>query len=431
MARTSRPSTFQKPCLVRLFRGIRGPRLIPLAVVSALVISACGSSSSKTAATTSNAGSGFTLRVGDLMPFTGPLSPYGPPLAEDGLSKKYAVKIVDTEDTGDSVATALEGAQKLVSSGVNVIVGTLDSTTTVGVAESVSLPDHILQITPTSSSTAITKLPDHLVFQVNVPDSFQVAEIVAAMHSVYGTSAVVNLGYSNDESDSSSASLFEQEWKHSGGKIGQVVGWNLNSPNYTSVADDLVTGHPTAWLILTFPQEYQKVATALAQTGKWSPARTFAAEDMRALPVLHQLGPKLAGGLRGIAPAIGDTNLQRTFADQFAKRFPHVQATGYEPFAYDSVVVAFLAALKAKSVKGPAISAQIPAVTNPPGHAYTYLNLAAAIRAVLAGQSIHYEGVSGPLDIGSSNAPTEALYSLWEYTPAGKLVTLKTATATG
>lgn len=416
---------------------LRGVSLLGVAIAVGLVISACGSS------TSSASTSGLTLRIGNLMPFTGPLSAFGPPLdsatrlaaadinaaiKQDGLGNKYSVRIVDTEDSEDSVAAAVEGAQKLLSSGVNVIDGTLDSGTTVAVAESVSIPNHLVQITPTSSANAITKLPDHLVYQVNVPDSFQSKEYVKALQSAYGSSALINVGYSNDESDSAAAKLFTQLWKQSGGRVGQVVGWNLNSPTYTSVAHQLASGHPNAWLILTLSQEYQKIATALAQTGKWNPAKTWGAEDMRALPVLKGLGPRLAGGLHGAAPALGDSALQKDLAAQFTQKYPHVQQTGYEPFAFDSVVVAFLAALKAHSTSGPAIAREIRAVTNPPGTTYNYLDLSGAIKAILAGKPVDYQGVSGPLAIGPDDAPTEALYTIWEYTPAGKLVALKTAT---
>ena len=59
-------------------------------------------------------------------------------------------------------------------------------------------------------------------------------------------------------------------------------------------------------------------------------------------------------------------------------------------------MICILAAVAANSGKGSDIVKQIQRVASIPGRTYTYLNLAAAIRAIKAGKDINYEGVGGP-----------------------------------
>jgi len=66
-------------------------------------------------------------------------------------------------------------------------------------------------------------------------------------------------------------------------------------------------------------------------------------------------------------------------------------------------------------------------VSGPPGVKVTYLQLARAIKLILAGKQIDYEGVFGPVDFDSNGDIGSALYRIWKYD--GKTVTtLKTFT---
>lgn len=443
----------------RLTRGSLGPLA---AVACAVAISACGSSSNasnsassngsssassngsstSSAAASTGTSSGFELRIGDLMPFTGTLSPYGPSLAAatklaanyinkqlaaDGLSSRYSVKIVENQDSQSKATPSVEGATKLAEvDKVDMIDGPLNSGALIAVAHSVTLPKEILLDSPTASSTAITELKGHLVFQIAVTNAFNARELVVAAEKKLGKGATVNVGWSNDASDTEIAKLFISLWKKAGGNVGKTVSWNEEGSNFETEAQELVEGHPAGWVILAFPLTFEKLGPALVRTGQWSPAKSFMNPAMRDPEVLAKLPHAVSVGLLGVSPAIGETSLQKNFTTLFKKEEPGKTVTGYETFAFDSVVAPFLAALQAGSAEPHAIASHMQSVTNPPGKEYTYEDLGEAIKAVTEGKPIDYNGVSGPIAIGANDAASQGAFDIWQYLPNGKLVTLKT-----
>jgi ABC-type branched-subunit amino acid transport system substrate-binding protein len=82
---------------------------------------------------------------------------------------------------------------------------------------------------------------------------------------------------------------------------------------------------------------------------------------------------------------------------------------------FDGAMICILAALAADSSRGSEIVKHIRTVASVPGRTYTYLNLAAAIRAVRAGKDINYEGVGGPVDFDQNGDLKAALYNVYSY----------------
>ena len=82
---------------------------------------------------------------------------------------------------------------------------------------------------------------------------------------------------------------------------------------------------------------------------------------------------------------------------------------------FDGALICILAAVAANSGKGSDIVKQIPRVASAPGRTYTYLNLAAAIRAIKAGKDINYDGVGGPVDFDKNGDLKAALYNVYTY----------------
>jgi branched-chain amino acid transport system substrate-binding protein len=84
-------------------------------------------------------------------------------------------------------------------------------------------------------------------------------------------------------------------------------------------------------------------------------------------------------------------------------------------------MVCILAAVAANSGKGSEIVKQIPRVASAPGRTYTYLNLAAAIRAIKAGKDINYDGVGGPVDFDQNGDLKAALYNVFTYKDGSRM----------
>jgi ABC-type branched-subunit amino acid transport system substrate-binding protein len=418
--------------------------MIGVGLALSMLLAAAGSTAHATGAKTA---AGFQLRIGSIMSFTGDLGPYGPSLdaaaklaasyinqtlTKEGLAGKYSVQVVDSQDDQSKIPPAVEAATKEVDvDKVNVIVGTISSGSTIAVAQSVSIPHGILQITPTSSSPGIGSLKDHnLVFQILPSDNFQAVELVKAVGQAWGKHATVNVGWRNDDWGNGVSALFLKDWKAAGGKVGHSLGWNPDATSFDTDAQKLASGSPNGWVIFDFPPTFAKMAPALVRAGSWSPAKTFVTAEMRDASALGGMGSQATQGLHGVSSSNGSTPLQEKFAAFFKSSVKGKPFTGYEGYAFDSVVIAFLGALEADSTKGSAIAAKIRPLTNPPGPQYDYQQLGNAIKAIVAGKKIQYTGVGGPLDLNAQGAPTSERYDVWSV-KNGKPATLSTHTIVG
>lgn len=440
------------PARLRSTFSARGPfgRGLALLVVAGSVAIAAGcnaggeSAGGTTTTAAANSEKTFTLRVGNIMSFTGDLSSYGPSLdaaarlsarvineslASQGVAKRLAVRIVDSQDDQTKIQPAVEAAIKLADvDNVDVIVGTISSGSTIAVAQSVSVPRGIVQITPTSDDPAIAALEDKdLLYQVLPLGTLGDKALLSLVASSVGKNARLNVGWRNDAWGNGVSAPFIKSWKQNGGTIGQALSWDPASTNFDSEAQRLTSGKPDAWVIFDFPPTFAKIGPALVRTGAWLPSKTFVTPEMRNAAQLQKLGPAATNGLRGVSPssAGGATALQKAFNLLFQQRVKGKPLTGYEGPAFDAVMVTFLAALKAGSTDGPAIASSIRDVANAPGTTYTYRTLGPAIAAILAGKDVNFEGVSGPLDFDRRGAQRVAEYDIWAYT-GSTTKTLKT-----
>jgi branched-chain amino acid transport system substrate-binding protein len=419
-------------------------RSVTLAVaLFAIVALAAGASASGThrAATPS-----FQLRIGAILPLTGDLGSVGPSinastqlavdtinqaLAQDGLSNSISVDLVDTQDDQTATQPAIEAATKEVKvDKVDVIIGTMSSTSTIAMAQAVTIPNDIVVISPTASAPQITDLKDgNTVWRILPSDDFQGRALATAAATAFGKHATINVGARNDDFGSALQSIFVKTWKAQGGKVGQVVSWDPNGTTFDTEAQKLVSGNPNGWVIIDYPATFAKVGPALIRTGKWSPSKTLMTDVMSIPASLKQVGQQATVGLRGTAPASLSTSLSQVgaFAKLFKAKESKFPVTGYEGTSFDAVMLAFLAAVRGHSANPSAIKANLRSVSGPPGIKVTYLQLARAIKLILAGKQIDYQGVFGPVNYDSHGDVGSALFKIWKYN--GKTVTtLKTFT---
>jgi branched-chain amino acid transport system substrate-binding protein len=402
------------------------------AVIAAATTSAVAASPAKTHA--SKPTPSFKLRIGTILPFTGDLSAVGPSLdqsariavdtinaalKQDKLDKKISVKIVDSQDDQTSTQPAIEAATKEVKvDKVNVIIGTLSSQSTIALAQAVTIPNNVILITPTGSAPQITSLKDNnTVWRILPSDLFQGKAMATAVAGAFGKGATINVGARNDAFGTALQQVFAATWKAQGGKIGQQVNWDPNQASFDSEAQKLVSGSPAGWVIIDFPETFAKVGPALVRTGKWDPSKTFMNDVMSIPASLKQVGAQATTGLRGVAPTSQAATVKQTaaFAKLFKAKGKGKPVTGYEATSFDSVMLSFLAALQGGSSSPNAIKANMRGISGPSGTPVSYLNLAQAIKLILAGKHVAYQGVWGPIDYDKNGDVGSSLFKLWHY----------------
>jgi ABC-type branched-subunit amino acid transport system substrate-binding protein len=387
----------------------------------------------------------FQLRIGDVLPFTGDLAAYGAnldravriavgldnaALKQSGLSKKISVKLVGSEDGQTQASASVEAATKLIKSNhANVIIGEMASSATIPMAQSVTIPNHIVQISPTSSAPQITDIADNgFLWRTYPSDTLQGKVLAQAAIDAFGKGAKLNVGARNDAFGTALKQLFVSEYERLGGKVGVDISWNPDQANFDSEAQQLVTGNPAGWVIIDFPDTFQKFVPSLVRSGKWDPTRTFMTEALRNTTVLDAIGNPVIG-LRGTAASAAGGPAGASFAAYWKTHVTGAKPyTGFEGTALDAANVAFLAAMKACSASPAKIKANLVAVSGPPGVKVTYLQLKKAIRLLRAGKDIDYEGAFSPVDFDANGDIGSAVFEIWKYSAKGQIDTLKTVT---
>jgi ABC-type branched-subunit amino acid transport system substrate-binding protein len=405
---------------------------VAVAVITAVAASTVAASSAAT--DKAKPTPSFKLRIGTILPFTGDLSAVGPSLdtsariavdtinaalKQDKLDKKISVKVVDSQDDQTATQPAIEAATKEVKvDKVNVIIGTLSSQSTIALAQAVTIPNNVILITPTGSAPQITSLKDNnTVWRILPSDLFQGKAMASAVSGAFGKGATINVGARNDAFGTALQQVFVATWKAQGGKIGQQVNWDPNQASFDSEAQKLTSGNPDGWVIIDFPETFAKVGPALVRTGKWNPAKTFMNDVMSVPASLQQVGAQATTGLRGVAPTSQAASVKQTaaFAKLFKAKGKGKPVTGYEATSFDSVMLSFLAALQGGSSNTTAIKANMRGISGPSGIPVTYLNLARAIKLILAGKHVAYQGVWGPIDYDKNGDVGSSLFKLWHY----------------
>jgi branched-chain amino acid transport system substrate-binding protein len=419
-------------------RGLKQWRFLAATASFALTlgVAACGGGDD-------NGGGGnesFDLVIGDSIPLTGDLSDFGPPgqkasdLAVSEINKAIqqagvdqTVKVVH-EDNETSPQAAVQAARKLVDSdNASCITGAWASADTLPTAQSVAIPDGVLEISPASTSDEITSLDDDgLVNRTSPPDSFQGPTLANTMDGALGgaNGKTVNIGARNDAYGTGLAQTFGDAWKDLGGTVGQQVIYDPEQPSYDSEAGQITSGNPDAIVIIDFPETFAKVGPALQRTGNWDPSKGWFTDGLASGDVPDSVDAQVISGMRGTAPGSPDKGEASTAFDTlYTSSDPKdVDRQTFDTQNFDATILCYLAAVAAGSTDGKDMADQLVDVSAPPGAPYTWENLSEAVKALQNGDDIDYQGASGAIDMDAAGDATAGVYDI--YTFKGSTLTL-------
>jgi ABC-type branched-subunit amino acid transport system substrate-binding protein len=412
-------------------RGVKQWRILAAAagLVLALGLAACGGGNNN------GGGNGkLDLVIGDSIPLTGDLADFGPPgekasnLAVSVINKANqqagvdnTVKVVH-EDNETSPQAAVQAARKMVDTdNASCITGAWASADTIPTAQSVAIPDGVLEISPASTSDEITGLDDSgLINRTAPPDSFQGPTLAKAIADSMGGSAqgkTVNIGARNDAYGTGLASTFSDAWKNMGGTVGQQVIYDPEQPSYDSEAQQITSGNPDAFVIIDFPETFVKVGPALQRTGNWDPTKAWGTDGLGASEVPGDVGVNVVNGMRGTAPGSPDKGQASTaFNTLYLASDPkNVGRQTFDSQQFDATILCYLAAVAAGSTDGKDMADKLVSVSAPPGTPYTWQQLPQAIKALQNGDDIDYQGASGAIDMDAAGDATAGVYDIYQF----------------
>jgi ABC-type branched-subunit amino acid transport system substrate-binding protein len=395
-----------------------------LALAATLGIAACGDDGGGGGEETLN------LTIGDLVPLTGDLADFGPPgrkaadLAIDQINAgvkeagaDHTVKIVHEDDQTDAQA-GVQAARKLVDAeNATCIAGSWASDVSIPVARSVTIREGVLQITPASTDDSISELEDDdLVNRTSPPDRFQGPALASLVEELLGGAQgkTINVGARNDAYGSNLADTFSKPWQEKGGQVGERVLYDPEQPSYNSEARQIAGGNPDGYVIVDFPETYNKVGPALVRTGEWDPTKTFITDGLASSGLPKSAGRSATEGMRGTAPGSPETGTASEAFDKLYTDAPGPERQTFDAQNFDAVILCYLAAVAAGSTDGKEMAAELQDITQG-GDKYTYEQLPDLIQAIENGDDVDYEGASGPLDLNDAGDPTAGVYDVYRY----------------
>lgn len=372
----------------------------------------------------------FELNIGTVLPQTGDLSSFGPPLrkaanlaveeinsAIQEVGADHTVNISHEDDQTDAQA-GVSAARTLVNGGASCIVGAAASSVSIPVSESVTTQQEVLQISPASTSDEITALDDNgFMNRTAPPDAFQGPALADAIEADLGEAEgrTVNIGARNDAYGTGLADTFAEAWEGKGGQIGERVIYEPRQPSYDSEARQIVSGDPDAWVIIDFPETYGRVGPALVRTGEWDASRSWITDGLQSGTLPDDVGQEATEGLRGTAPGAPDEGEASAAFDTLFSEAPGPERQTFDAQSFDATILCYLAAVAAGSAEGADMAQQVRGITRSPGNTYTWQQLPDAIRALQEGEEINYDGASGPIDMDDNGDATAGVYDLFRY----------------
>lgn len=404
--------------------------------VLVLAVVACGGDSAQEDSTgtanTAAADADFEMTIGDLVPLTGDLSAFGPPgqkaadLAVEEVSSALSgvggeVQIdIDHADTETRPQSAVSAARKLISDGSTCVAGAWASANTIPVGKSVATRRQVPLISPASTSAEITDLDDDgYVWRTAPSDNLQAVALADVMEEkLGGTDQTVSIAGRNDAYGEGLAQGVKQEWESRGGQTSGPVLYDPEQSQYNSEASQIVSNNPDAYVVVDFPETYQKMGAALARTDGFDPSKLFVTDGL-AVDDLEEkdIPTDSIDGATGTRPGTPESGQA---AQAFNKLYKESNQTPderqtFDAQNFDAVILCALAAVAAGSEEGVKIKDKLADVSRPPGDKFTYTQLEDALRALRDGNDIDYDGASGPIDFDDNGDPSAATYDVFSY----------------
>jgi len=367
------------------------------------------------------------LKIGYLLDFTGALASFGP---EEENAVKLAVKHINDaggvlgepvelaradsgtdKDIGVAEATRLVDIEK-----VHAIVGSLASGVTLAVAEGVTGPKNILQISHASTSPALTAANDNdFLFRTPISDAAQ-GQVLAKLVEDLGYTTVCTM-YVNNAYGLGLSENFATAFEAADGTVTDQVSHadQTAATTYVSELNQCVAGGPEALVAISYPVGQAQIYLKEALENDIIDTFVFV-DGTRDDEMFTTLGWENFDGMKGTSPgALPPSDFTTTFNDLYTAEYTSLYKVPFTREAYDAVMVIALAAEKAGSVDPTAIRDALRDVGNAPGTKVGSPpeGITAAFEAVRNGEDIDYDGASGSVEFDENGDVLLGAIDIW------------------
>lgn len=364
------------------------------------------------------------LRIAVLFPFSGDLSDFGDPflqaaeLAVNQINDAGGVNGQPIElvqgDSATSPQQAVEEARRLIElEGVSAIIGPAGSGETLPVAESVTGPAGVLEVTMSATSPALTIANDNdFLFRTTISDAAQgIVMADLAREQGYESACVlfVNNAYGQGLSDA-----FSERFTAEGGTITAQVPHEQEQASYASELASCTEGDPDVLVAAAYPESGRVFLRELAESGD-APAVIFS-DGLKSPEMFADLGWDVFEGNYGTAAGLFESDATAVFDQAWEEAYGEIPAVPYLREINDAIYLIALAAEQVDSTDSAAIRDALREVANEPGTVVGpgQEGWQAAVAAIDAGEDVNYEGAAGSVDLDENGDVSKGAILIWQ-----------------
>ena len=340
-----------------------------------------------------------TVNIGELQGFTGPIESMAPAMSgganlavtEVNASGKYlygTIVVIQGDSKCIDAEVAVAEAERMINDeNVIAIMGPSCSGNTSVVAMNVSLPNGVINISPSATSPALTDLADDgWMFRTAGSDSRQAAALVAAAMTRGITDMAVT--FTNSDYGKGLADAFASQYEAAGGTISIMAAHEDDKADYSAdVAALSAAGSATLAVFGYADQGGKGILTASEDTGAFTDY--VFADGMMSTTTSGLVGD----GSWGTKPSP---------AADLAAGWATVSTAGgvdgsgvFSAEAYDAMALIILASQAAGGTDRAAIQAQVMNVANAPGIQCNVGELGDCLKYISGGLVVDYVGATG------------------------------------
>ncbi len=376
------------------------------------------------------------LKIGVLVAFTGGLSDFGPALENAALLAELEINAaggvlgqdieIVTGDTATDPSQGVTEATRLVEiEGVQAILGALSSGVSLPIVESVTGPSNILQISPASTSVALSIAADNdFFFRTTISDAAQ-GPVLATVAEGEGFTNVCTM-FVNNAYGQGLSEIFAENFEAMGFTVPAQVPHEEELLTYASELDTCTAEGPEAVAAIAYPES---AGVFLREAVELGVADNYLFVDgTKSDAMFVELGwPAAFDGMRGTAPGfLPPSPPTETFEAAYEAEYGELPPLPFLREIYDGVYLIALAAEAAGSVDPTAMRDVLRDVAGPPGESVVggTDGFTSALELIAAGTDINYAGAAGPVDFDDVGDILLGAIETWHVdTAAQELVT--------
>jgi branched-chain amino acid transport system substrate-binding protein len=396
---------------------------VAVVAAAALALSGCASKGTEYAQ-----GDGV-LKLGGILPLTGALAFLSPPeiagvelavqdinAAGGVLGKPVEWSVEDSSD-GDHPEIAPASATKLLSEGVDVVVGAAASGVTRLIIDQVTKAKTV-QISMSNTAVDLTSWEDGGYYFRTAPSDLLQGSIVGNTIVTDGNQNVAII-YQQTSYGEGLGAKAKETIEAAGATVVSNLPFPENETNFDTIVDQTIAAGADSVLVISY-DEIKKIVPAL-QKKKFDGSKIYFVDGNLA----NFSTESWAGYIEGAKGTLPGGKLNDAFKQRAADLYKTNHGAELTEFAYlaesyDAVILAALAAEAAGNESGEAISKNLQAVSTA-GEKFDVASgdavevLKAALAAAKEGKDIDFDGYSGPIDFDENGDPTGASIGIYQY----------------